>query len=203
MKKYFKHKWILWLKVLIILKKTPEKLKLAENLQILAPLLQNTQTPTDFKECRLRLTICKNTLTSALEILSLPNLIPLPNNYRAITWDKNIFLGIIFPYFDNHVQLQISLTPQIKKKKTTWIFFSFLIILTQCWSASSKEKRNSPELCSKTDWKGTAYFELTSARLSSGCPRTDLGSFEKGTVLQSMEMYEIHGVFTLVGLLKV
>lgn len=81
----------------------------AENLQKLAPILQNSETPTDFKECRLTVTICKNILTSALEIFILPNLIPLPNNYKAITWDKDTFLGTILTYFDNHVQLQISL----------------------------------------------------------------------------------------------
>lgn len=80
-----------------------------ENLQKLAPILQNSKTPTDFKECRLIVTICKNILTSALEIFILPNLIPLPNNYKAITWDKNTFLGTVITYFDNHVQLQISL----------------------------------------------------------------------------------------------
>lgn len=94
-------------------------------MQIPAPILQNTWTPTDFKECRLRFTICKNTLISALEILSLLNLIPLPNNYRAITWDKSTFLCTIFTYFDNHVQLQISLTANLKKNKTCKDFFSF------------------------------------------------------------------------------
>lgn len=91
-------------------KPTKTFLHKAENLQILAPVLQKRKTPTDFKECRLIVTICKNILASALEIFILPNLIPLPDNYKAITWDKNKFLGTIFTYFDNRVQLQISLT---------------------------------------------------------------------------------------------
>lgn len=58
----------------------------------------------------------KKVLTSALEIFIFPNLILLPNNYKAITGDWNIFLGRIFTYFDYRIQLLVSLTAEMKNK---------------------------------------------------------------------------------------